>query len=156
MVKSYEAREVKVCQCSVFNISNLQIVNAIEKDSGDYECQLTGDPTDHLDDEDLVLNQKLEINVFDKEKSFSKTDDESGVHSEEGRDEKTSKAESVLASFVQNDQLQVAKEKRSRLSRQERISDERTDIQRSSAAGSRLRVSVSLGLWAAALLCSVL
>ena len=134
------------------SLSNFQIVNAVERDSGDYECQLTGDDTEHHD-EDLVLNQKLEINVFDRVTSSSSVaaEDESGGHSE-GR-EKTSKAESVLASFVQNDQMRVAKEeKRPRLSRQERKSDERTTFQRSSS--SRLVVS-SLGLWAA-LLCSVL
>ena len=129
----------------------LQIVNAVERDSGDYECQLTGDDDTehHVDEDSLVLNQKLEINVFDKEKS-SKV--ESGLNSK-GR-EKTSKAESVLASFVQNDQLRLAEEKRPpRLSRQERKSDERTTFQRSSSSGSRL--GASLGLWAA-LLCSVL
>ena len=129
----------------------LQIVNAVERDSGDYECQLTGDDDTehhHVDEDSLVLNQKLEINVFDKEKS---SNDERSLDSR-GR-EKTSKAESVLASFVQNDQMRVAKEeKRPRLSRQERKSDERTTFQRSSS--SRLVVS-SLGLWAA-LLCSVL
>ena len=129
---------------------NLQIINAVERDSGDYECQLTGDDTDFHHDEDLVLNQKLEINVFDRVTSSSVAEDESG-HSE-GR-EKTSKAESVLASFVQNDQLRLAEEKRPRLSRQERKSDERTTFQRSSSSGSRL--GASLGLWAA-LLCSVL
>ena len=132
------------------SLSNFQIVNAVERDSGDYECQLTGDDTEHHD-EDLVLNQKLEINVFDKVTSSSvAAEDESG-HSE-GR-EKTSKAESVLASFVQNDQLRLAEEKRPRLSRQERKSDERTTFQRPSSSGSRL--GASLGLWAA-LLCSVL
>ena len=130
-------------------MSNLQIINAVEKDSGDYECQLTGDDTDHHD-EDLVLNQKLEINVFDREKSSTKTDDENSGHSESR--EKTSKAESVLASFVQNDQF---KEKRQ--SRQERKSDERTNFQSSSSGSPRLGVaSVSLGLWVAAILCSVL
>ena len=134
------------------SLSNFQIVNAVERDSGDYECQLTGDDTEHHD-EDLVLNQKLEINVFDRVTSSSSVaaEDESGGHSE-GR-EKTSKAESVLASFVQNDQLRLAEEKRPRLSRQERKSDERTTFQRSSSSGSRL--GASLGLWAA-LLCSVL
>ena len=130
----------------------LQIVNAVERDSGDYECQLTGDDTEHHD-EDLVLNQKLEINVFDKEKS---SNDERSLDSR-GR-EKTSKAESVLASFVQNDQMRVAKEeKRPRLSRQERKSDERTNFQSSSSGSPRLGVStVSLGLCLAAILCSVL
>ena len=132
----------------------MQIVNAVEKDSGDYECQLTGEGTDH-EDEDLVLNQKLEINVFDRDKSSSTKgeDDERGGLDSRGGREKTSKAESVLASFVQNDRLRLAAEK-SVLSRQERKSDERTNFQRSSSStGSQLRVS--LGLWAA-LLCSVL
>ena len=70
-----------------------QIVNAVERDSGDYECQLTGDHTEHHN-EDLVLNQKLEINVFDKETSSLVAENESG-HSK--GQEKTSKAESVLA-----------------------------------------------------------
>ena len=132
-------------------MSNLQIVSAVERDSGDYECQLTGDHTDHVA-EDLVLNQKLEINVFDKEKSLTEEDESSGRL--KGR-EKTSKAESVLASFVQNDHLQQAEEEKSgrRRARQERKSDERqTTFQRSS--GSRLGLS-SLGTFVALLLCSV-
>ena len=143
----------------------MQIVNAVEKDSGDYECQLTGEGTDH-EDEDLVLNQKLEINVFDRDKSSSSTkgeDDErgGGLDSRGGRGEKTSKAESVLASFVQNDRLRLAaaeqeqEEERSVLSRQERKSDERTNFQRSSSSSTGSQLRVSLGLWAA-LLCSVL
>ena len=142
----------------------MQIVNAVEKDSGDYECQLTGEGTDH-EDEDLVLNQKLEINVFDRDKSSSSTkgeDDErgGGLDSRGGRGEKTSKAESVLASFVQNDRLRLAaaeqeKEERSVLSRQERKSDEGTNFQRSSSTSTGSQTRVSLGLWAA-LLCSVL
>ena len=126
-------------------------MSAVERDSGDYECQLTGDHTDHVD-EDLVLNQKLEINVFDKEKSLTEGDESSGRF--KGGREKTSKAESVLASFVQNDQLQQAEEEKGgrRRARQERKSDERqATFQRSS--GSRLRLS-SLGPFVA-LLCSV-
>ena len=136
----------------------MQIVNAVERDSGDYECQLTGEGTDH-EDEDLVLNQKLEINVFDRDKSSStKEGNERGGLDSRGGREKTSKAESVLASFVQNDRLRLAAEQQEKeksvLSRQERKSDERTNFQRSpSSTGSQFRVS--LGLWAA-LLCLVL
>ena len=135
----------------------MQIVNAVERDSGDYECQLTGEGTDH-EDEDLVLNQKLEINVFDRDKSSStKEGNESGGLDSRGGREKTSKAESVLASFVQNDRLRLAAEQekeKSVLSRQERKSDERTNFQRSpSSTGSQFRVSLGLG---ATLLCLVL
>ena len=146
--------------CFSVKVPNLQVVNAVERDSGDYECQLTGEGTDH-EDEDLVLNQKLEINVFDRDKSSSTKgeDDERGGLDSGGGREKTSKAESVLASFVQNDRLRLAAEQQEKeksvLSRQERKSDERTNFQRSpsSSTGSQLRLS--LGLWAA-LLCSVL
>ena len=136
----------------------MQIVNAVERDSGDYECQLTGEGTDH-EDEDLVLNQKLEINVFDRDKSSStKEGNESGGLDSRGGREKTSKAESVLASFVQNDRLRLAAEQQEKeksvLSRQERKSDERTNFQRSpSSTGSQFRVSLGLG---ATLLCLVL
>ena len=137
----------------------MQIVNAVERDSGDYECQLTGEGTDH-EDEDLVLNQKLEINVFDRDKSSptkGEDDERGGLDSRGGR-EKTSKAESVLASFVQNDRLRLAAEQQEKeksvLSRQERKSDERTNFQRSpSSTGSQFRVSLGLG---ATLLCLVL
>ena len=145
--------------CFGVKVPNLQIVNAVERDSGDYECQLTGEGTDH-EDEDLVLNQKLEINVFDRDKSSSTKgeDDERGGLDSRGGREKTSKAESVLASFVQNDRLRLAaeqEEEKSVLSRQERKSDERTNFHRSSSSSTGSQFRVSLGLWAA-LLCIVL
>jgi hypothetical protein len=108
-----------------------QISGAVEADSGDYECQVTGGPSEEPevaevaeDGEDTgVLNQKLEINVFDKRKYTRSKNKKKRQPMEEGTKREAisstaSEAELALASLVQNDQeksreeAQIVKERR--------------------------------------------